>query len=133
MNCISCELAFQRYGEYCNDCNGGKGEKMMAKYTRKPEIIEAVQFLGFEDGSSSFSDRPDWLVKQFGEKILFFGRPYILDVVTPEGTVDCNIGDYIVGGVWGNLSVWKPDAFQKTFKREPNEEPTNHSVNADSC
>ena len=24
MNCLSCAITFERYKQYCNDCNGGK-------------------------------------------------------------------------------------------------------------
>ena len=44
----------------------------MAQYRKKLVVIDAVQFKGFDEKSVLLSDRPEWLVSQFGERILFF-------------------------------------------------------------
>lgn len=39
------------------------------EYRKKPIVIEAIQFLGFnpETGNAMFSDRPEWLINEFGK------------------------------------------------------------------
>ena len=88
------------------------------KYRKKPRVIETVQFLGFnkENGQVELSERPDWLVKEFGCKILFFDKPNTLTIHTLEGDMIASIGDYIIKGVNGELYPCKPDIFELTYE-----------------
>ena len=58
----------------------------MAKYRKKPVIIEAYQ-----------TDRE-------------------LDIQTLEGTMHADIGDYIITGVKGETYPCKPDIFEQTYE-----------------
>ena len=58
----------------------------MAKYRKKPVIIEAYQT----------------------------GRE--LDIQTLEGTMHADIGDYIITGVKGKTYPCKPDIFEQTYE-----------------
>lgn len=58
----------------------------MAKYRKKPVVIEAYQ-----------TDRE-------------------VDIETLEGTMHASIGDYIITGVNGEQYPCKPDIFEKTYE-----------------
>lgn len=90
----------------------------MAEYRKKPEIIEAVQFNGFnnENGQAILSERPKWLTKEFGINILFFQKPNTLTIRTLEGDIIASVGDYIIRGIQGELYSCKPDIFEATYE-----------------
>lgn len=88
------------------------------KYRKKPVVIEAVQFLGFDgDSNVLFDNRPHWLVKEFGERILFFGEYNTLTIKTLEGDHLCMVNDYIIKGVHDELYPCKPDIFKETYEK----------------
>jgi len=89
------------------------------KYRKKPVVIEAVQFNGFSegDGHVMLDGRPEWLVEEFGKKVLFFGVRDTLTIRTLEGDMLANIGDYIIKGVNGEIYPCKPDIFAKTYDK----------------
>ena len=58
----------------------------MAKYRKKPVIIEAYQ------------------------------TNIELDIETLEGTMHANIGDYIISGIQGEQYPCKPDIFEATYE-----------------
>lgn len=58
----------------------------MAKYRKKPVIIEAYQ------------------------------TKVELDIETLEGTMHANVGDYIITGVQGEQYPCKPDIFEATYE-----------------
>jgi hypothetical protein len=90
----------------------------MGMYRKKPVVIEAVQFKGFdkETGQIIISDRPEWLVSEFGNKVLFFGERDTLTIQTLEGTMTASVGDFIIKGVEGEFYPCKPDIFEKTYE-----------------
>lgn len=89
----------------------------MANYRKKPVVIEAVQFKGFnkENGQVQLSEKPQWLVMEFGKKVLFFDEPNVLIIKTLEGDMKASVGDYIIKGVNGEFYPCKPDIFEKTY------------------
>ncbi|MFT8313183.1 MAG: hypothetical protein ABF633_02890 [Clostridium sp.] len=80
----------------------------MAKYRKKPVVIEAVQFTG--ENCRSIVDfckgSKDW-VRADKEKVI---------IQTLEGDMTANIGDYIIKGVNGEFYPCKPDVFEKTYE-----------------
>ena len=78
------------------------------KYRKKPIIVEAMQNTGknvFEIGK--FSDgkcRP-----------FYTPNGYKFSVDTLEGTMEANVGDYIIKGVKGEFYPCKPDVFEATY------------------
>jgi hypothetical protein len=80
----------------------------MAKYRKKPVVIEAVQFTGKDESV-------DWLLPQLisGEIGRSTNKLYIK---TLEGVMEANIGDYIIKGVNGEIYPCKPDIFEKTYE-----------------
>ena len=81
---------------------------MIKKYKKKPVIIEACvwdgtnkeELISFSKGAVSF---------------LPVQRTHCY-VKTLEGTMEANVGDYIICGVNGEFYPCKPDIFQKTYE-----------------
>lgn len=80
----------------------------MAKYRKKPVVIEAVRFDGTDESV-------DWLLPQLMSREI--GRSCDrLHVKTLEGVMTANIGDYIIKGVNGEFYPCKPEIFEKTYE-----------------
>lgn len=94
----------------------------MAKYKKKPVVIEAFQYDGDLKGSDGKYYVPDWAVEAFKNGTLFYMSlsplypPYELHVKTLEGNMRVSVGDYIIQGVNGELYPCKPDIFEKTYE-----------------
>lgn len=94
----------------------------MAKYRKKPVVIEAFQYDGDLIGSDGKYYVPDWAVKAFKDGVIHFGSlrtdepPCEMFIDTLEGTHHVSVGDYIIRGVNGELYPCKPDIFEKTYE-----------------
>lgn len=80
----------------------------MAKYRKKPVVIDAEQFTGNDESV-------DWLLPQLisGEIGRSTNKLYIK---TLEGVMTADIGDYVIKGVNNEIYPCKPDIFQKTYE-----------------
>jgi hypothetical protein len=89
----------------------------MAKFRKKPVVIEAVQIPEKWDGESvphALSDismfivsgRADWALADDGG----------VDITTLEGVMHGSPGDWIICGVSGELYPCKPDIFDATYE-----------------
>jgi len=76
----------------------------MAKYRKKPVVIEAVQFKG------NFAEIEEFVGgdAEFREGILF--------IATLEGPLKASPNDWIIKGVNGEFYPCKPDIFEKTYE-----------------
>ena len=93
----------------------------MAKYRKKPVVIEATQW--FKDGDHpmvemTWFDRdgaPRWSVKEMPtfQATGYTQRPL---VKTLEGWHEVTPGDYIITGVKGEHYPCKPDIFEATYE-----------------
>jgi hypothetical protein len=83
---------------------------MSKKYQKKPIVVEAIQY----DGKNS------------ADIFEFCGRPYdryvrepvgknYLEIITLEGVMKAQPGDYIIKGINGEFYPCKPDIFEKTY------------------
>jgi len=82
------------------------------KYRKKPVVIEAKQYTGW-----NFPEINDWIV---GEPCVYPSvvRNYgAIPIETLEGTMTASVGDYIIRGVDGEYYPCKPDIFEKTYER----------------
>lgn len=86
----------------------------MAKYRKKPIVIEAMQWTGF-----NYTDSEEFM----GER-LACGKyeggpgPYSVStkiIPTSEGDMRCSPGDWIIKGVNGEFYPCKPDVFAQTY------------------
>lgn len=79
----------------------------MAKYRKKPVVIEAVQWVrGNEEKVKAFMNME--LVTEYQGELLV--------IETLEGTMRANQGDYIIKGVKGEFYPCKPDIFEQTYE-----------------
>jgi len=78
---------------------------MIKKYRKKPVVIEAIQWTGYNLGDC---------LKFTGE----FGMDLSGDVYvrTLEGSMKVSVGDYIIKGVKGEFYPCKPDVFAATYE-----------------
>ena len=84
----------------------------MAKYRKKPVVIEAIQF---QDDADVISEISALAGKDI--VISYSSTPPTLKILTLEGTMAANVGDYIIKGVQGELYPCKPDIFEATYEK----------------
>lgn len=85
----------------------------MAKYRKKPVVVEAVKF---EDAAHSIAD----ISNLAGGKTIVFSYQsdqLTLTILTLNGDVIAQVGDYIIRGAEGELYPCKPDIFEKTYTK----------------
>lgn len=90
----------------------------MAKYRKKPVVIEAVQISKRMDLTS-----PEWWAEAVqSNRVTLHGmgkftrdEPCVL-IKTLEGTMRGDAGDWIICGVSGELYPCKPDIFDMTYE-----------------
>jgi hypothetical protein len=82
----------------------------MAKYRKKPVVIEAMQFTGSTESR---------------DEILYWGDSWDtpmsateagIAIETLEGTVTASPGDFVIQGVKGEFYPCKPDIFAATYE-----------------
>ena len=93
----------------------------MAKFRKKPVVIEAVQMLDnkesvneaivFIHGEAEVST--EWLKGAYYDDISSQGY---LGITTLEGEMKAGFGDWIIKGVNGEFYPCKPDIFEKTYE-----------------
>jgi len=89
----------------------------MAKYKKKPVVIEAFQWTG----DYKQKEDPEWMVEALQQGIVYFkhlGTENVqLVIKTLEGDHIASRGDYIIQGVQGELYPCKPDIFEQTYEK----------------
>jgi hypothetical protein len=76
----------------------------MAKYRKKPVVIEAVKWTG--------KNKED--ICRFTEDKCYFQEGMFIK--TLEGDMFAHVGDYIIKGVQGEFYPCKPDIFEETYE-----------------
>ena len=86
------------------------------KFRKKPVVIDAVQWTG---------ENADEVGTFFGNDDLHFGlRGQTWNILTLEGSMAAQVGDWIICGVKGEFYPCKPDIFEATYEPvEPDPEP----------
>lgn len=86
----------------------------MAKYRKKPVIIEAFQWTGDERQT----EETEWIIEQIKEGNITFvnGDCLEMEIKTLEGTMRAIPNDYIIKGVKGEIYPCKPDIFEATYE-----------------
>lgn len=90
----------------------------MAKYVKKPVVIEAIKW----EGQQELEALPVWLQEAIKEQTVWFAIASYKDLTpimlieTLEGTHRAQVGDYIIQGVKGELYPCKPDIFESTYE-----------------
>lgn len=89
----------------------------MAKYGRKPKIIEAFKFIGGKQQMKY----PAWIEDEIKKGNIYEIGDSIngitaLKIEYPKGVITADRGDYIVQGEKGQIGPCKPDIFDKIYE-----------------
>lgn len=85
----------------------------MAKFRKKPVVIEAFKWTGDQDQIED----PEWIVDAIRSGDVFFeDEDPRMKIETLEGVMVANPGDYIIKGIKGEIYPCKPDIFQLTYE-----------------
>lgn len=85
----------------------------MAKYKKKPVVIEAIKYDGFNSNEIKSFVGEKCEIKQFPG---IYPKSEIILIHTLEGDMKVNVGDFIVKGVQGEFYPCKPDIFAETYE-----------------
>lgn len=77
----------------------------MAKFRKKPVVVEAYCY-----DQKPENYRPDWLTDAISDNRVVTAPTYAI-IPTLEGEMRCDLGDWIIRGVKGELYPCKPDIF----------------------
>lgn len=85
---------------------------MVNKYTKKSEIIEAVQFQKEMDSDKfiEFVTCPNSICSNFDEIIC-------VSVDVGDGNIDLDLGDFVMKCSEGKFHIVKPDIFKSIYER----------------
>lgn len=88
-----------------------KGVNKLAKYIKKPVVVEAVKWTG-----NNYK-----VIREFcgahpqGHGHCWYSVDNKEYISTPEGEMEVNIGDYIVKGVNGYFYICEPNVFEEMY------------------
>ena len=83
----------------------------MAKYRKKPVVVEAYQF----DGNIRSID--NFPISEVGKfKVSSENGQYYLIIPTLEGDMKAVAGDWIIKGIQGEYYPCKPNIFEQTYE-----------------
>lgn len=86
----------------------------MAKYRKRPVVIEAEQWVG---GAESASRVIDWVLDSGTRSARYHEGPgEFIAIDTLEGTMSAIPNDFIIRGVQGEHYPCKPDIFEQTYE-----------------
>lgn len=86
----------------------------MAKYRKKPVVIEAFRWTGGPDQTED----PEWIIEKIRSEDVWFyeeERGTFMMIMTLEGVMQASQGDYIIKGVAGEVYPCKPEIFEATY------------------
>ena len=91
----------------------------MAKFRKKPVVIEAVQWdgLNLEEVKNFVSDNAYYATNDAAWKANVFRPITNITIHTLEGDMKVSENDYIIKGVDGEFYPCKPDIFEKTYEK----------------
>ena len=88
----------------------------MAKFRKKPVVVEAVQVPTEQFNISGWDDVIKFL--QLGRGSWQSGNDSMsVDIFTLEGKMRADAGDWIIKGVKGEFYPCKPDIFAETYEK----------------
>ena len=91
----------------------------MAKYRKKPVVIDAILYSGYNGNGFVFDEAPEWFTNSIGDYALVFDNSdEQLKVNTLEGEMIVSPGDYIIRGVKGEIYPCKPEIFEMSYEEE---------------
>jgi len=79
----------------------------MAKYRKKPVVVEAIQFTG--------KNRKE-IVEFVGKSFIEWTHHLEIGIETLEGDMKAKPNDWIIKGIKGEFYPCKPDIFEQTYE-----------------
>ena len=102
----------------------------MAKYRKKPVVIDAIQWTGENLGQCKIF-LGDSFAGALTEKRI--GGKRDLLVQTLEGKVMASKGDYLIRGIQGEYYPCKPDIFSATYEAVAPPKPEEYTYKCSTC
>lgn len=89
------------------------------KYRKKPLTVDAFRYDGDLINSQGQFYVPSWAVAAFKKGDLYYNGepPCELVVYTMEGDMRCDVGDWIIRGVAGEIYPCKNEIFELTYEK----------------
>ena len=84
----------------------------MAKYRKKPVVIEAMVF---KNDAFTISELSSFMNQTLNVSYKDPENPKLI-ISTLEGDMEASVGDYVIKGVNGEFYPCKPDIFKKTYE-----------------
>ncbi|MCL2566480.1 MAG: hypothetical protein FWE18_00075 [Alphaproteobacteria bacterium] len=88
---------------------------LIKEYTKKPIKIKAVLYDGSEESYEAIK-KLDITNRLRNISFNLVERQKWIPIETLEGTMACNIGDYLIQGIKGELYPCKPDIFTESYR-----------------
>lgn len=93
----------------------------MGKYRKKPVVIDAIQFRDAAKEEGAFPQITDWVRDAISHGVIAIGRDIAKDelyanILTLEGVMRANEGDWIIRGVEGEIYPCADSIFTKTYE-----------------
>jgi hypothetical protein len=88
----------------------------MTKYVKKPIEIEAFR-IGYEEAPSWFVDADECIPTWGNVEGCNTVQPIKAVILTLEGSMQADHGDYIIKGIKGEIYPCKADIFQESYNR----------------
>jgi len=82
------------------------------KYRKKPVVIDAIEWDGFDHTLRNIRR-----MAPAGKRAVKLAPGGGIAIVTLEGEMRANIGDFVIRGIRGELYPCKPDIFHATYDR----------------
>jgi len=84
------------------------------RFRKKPVVVEAIQWDG-----SNFGEIKEFVGFGCVQHVKSWSREFdnTILIVTLEGDMRANVGDWIIRGVNGEFYLCKPDIFEQTYER----------------
>ena len=98
--------------------NSAKKPFTVMQFRKKPIVIEAVQWLGF-----NLEEFLEFVPKEYKHEQFYNKFTNSLQIKTLEGVMTVSLEDYVIKGVNGEFYPCKPDIFQKTYDEIGNNSP----------
>ncbi|HEX5704844.1 MAG TPA: hypothetical protein VFX97_16720 [Pyrinomonadaceae bacterium] len=85
----------------------------MAKFRKKPVVIDAIQFVGVFDQIDTWLDGMGY--QEDEDPSMWPNEDGSITICTLEGEMKCSPGDWIIRGVAGEFYPCKPQIFAATY------------------
>lgn len=86
------------------------------KFTKKPAIVDAIQFNG-KNGKEVLEWASETSIENPNDDTAITSFDTDMVIETLEGCMSVREGDWVIRGVKGELYPCKPDIFEKTYEK----------------